>query len=201
MSFGANAVSTFQGQKTDISTQIQEKWALFCLGANYMSHRINLVVETLSNYSMVSHLEALCQSLYTYFYHNHKRHIELQKLAHLMETKRNKMSRNMETQWISMRSPTQRIMSEFKILLVKMAIDMSGAVGDRPSTVAATNFDYFSNIEVLLSLSCFIPILNVVHCLIKLSQACDIFICDFLQVVKLCQPDLARMFIDDPTTF
>ena len=118
-----------------------------------------------------------------------------------METKGNKMLRNMETRWISMQSLAQRIMSEFRTLLVKMAIDMSGAVGGRPSTTTATNFDYLSDIEVLLSLSCFIPMLNVVYCLIKLSHARYIFICDFLQAVKLCQSDLARMFVDDSIAF
>jgi hypothetical protein len=95
--FGVDGVSTFQGSKMDVTTQIREKWAPFNLGANCSSHRINLVVETLSNYPMVSRLESLFQSMYSYFCRSNKRHAELQKLVDLMETKRNKMLRNIET--------------------------------------------------------------------------------------------------------
>jgi hypothetical protein len=95
--FGADGVSTFQGSKTGVTTQIREKWAPFTLGANCSNHRINFVVETLSNYPMVSRLESLFQSMYSYFCRSNKRHAELQKLVDLMETKRNKMLRNIET--------------------------------------------------------------------------------------------------------
>jgi hypothetical protein len=65
--FGADRVNKFQGSKMDVTTQIREEWAPFSLGANCSSHRINLVVETLSNYPMVSRLESLFQSMYSYF--------------------------------------------------------------------------------------------------------------------------------------
>jgi len=57
--FGADGVSMFQGTKKGVTTQIYEKWVLFILSASCTSHKINLVVETLSNYPMVSHLEGL----------------------------------------------------------------------------------------------------------------------------------------------
>jgi hypothetical protein len=57
------------------------------------------------------------------------------------------------------------------------------------------------DIKVPLSLACFIPLLDVVYYLIKLSQACDIFICDFMQAIKVCQEELARKFIDGDTAF
>ena len=102
-----------------------------------------------------------------------------------METKGLKLLKNMETQWISMCSPNHRIMDEYKTLLVKMDVDMA-AGGQNGNSAVATNFDYLSDIEVLLSLSYFIPMLNVVHYLIKLSQARDIFIYDFMQAIKVC---------------
>jgi hypothetical protein len=57
------------------------------------------------------------------------------------------------------------------------------------------------DIDLLLSLACFIPLLDTVHYLIKLSQARDIFICDFMQAIKLCQEELARKFIDADTAY
>ena len=199
--FGADGVSTFQGPKTGVTTQIREKWAPFVIGANCASHRINLVVETLSQYPMVSRLEGLFQSLYSYFCRSHKRHSELQKLADLMETKAKKILRNVETRWISMRGPAQRVLSEYKLLLAKMGVDMGPPTGPKGPAGAAGNFSCLSDIEVLLSLSCFIPLVNAVHSLIKLTQSRDVFICDFLQALRVCQNELARMFIDQATAF
>jgi len=63
VSFGADKVSTFQGAKSGVTTQIREKWAPFSLGALCASHRINLIVETFSRHPLVSRLERLCHSL------------------------------------------------------------------------------------------------------------------------------------------
>lgn len=118
-----------------------------------------------------------------------------------METKGNKMLQNVETRWKSMRSPTQQIMAEYKPLLVKFGVDMTPGLGHKTIAGAADNFDRFVDIEVLLSLALFIPLVNTVHSLIKLSQARDIFVCDFMQAIKLCQSDLARLFIDRDSTY
>ena len=191
--FGADGASTFQGSRKGVTTQIRDKWAPFLVGATCASYRINLVVETLSQYPMVSCLEGLFQSIYSYFCRSHKRHSELQKLADLMETKAKKMLRTVETRWISMRSPAQRILGKYKTL--------SPSAGHKANARAAANFDLLSDVQTLLSLACFIPMLNVVHCLIKLSQARDVFICDFMQSIKVCQNELAGMFIDLETTY
>lgn len=111
------------------------------------------------------------------------------------------MLRNVETRWISMWSPVARILSEYHTLLVKMGADMSSGPGSKTVPGSAENFDLLSDIELLLSLACFIPLVNAVHALIKLSQARDIFIGDFMQALKLCQVELGRMFVDASTAF
>lgn len=85
--------------------------------------------------------------------------------------------------------------------MVKMGLDMTPILGHKTPAGAVENFNMLADIEVLLSLSVFIPLVNAVHCLIKLSQGRDIFICDFLSAVKLCQAELARMFVDPETCF
>jgi len=75
--FGANSISTFQGPKKGVTTQICEKWVPFLLETSSASHKINLVVKTLSNYPMISQLEGLFQSVYSYFCHSHKHHSKL----------------------------------------------------------------------------------------------------------------------------
>ena len=82
-----------------------------------------------------------------------------------------------------------------------MGVDMDLPTGPKGPAAVAGKFSCFSDIEVLLSLSCFIPLLNAVHSLIKLTQSRDVFICDFLQAITICQNELAQMFIDHATTF
>ncbi len=55
-----------------------------------MFHRCNLAVQTFSNLSVVSRFKNFMQSLYGYFFESSKKHLELTKLAHIMETKGNK---------------------------------------------------------------------------------------------------------------
>jgi hypothetical protein len=79
-----------------------------------------------------------------------------------------------------------RILSEYKTLIVKMVLDMTPALSYRVPARTEANFDYLVDIEMLLFLSCVMPLLNDVHQLIKLSQSRNIFICDFLEALKLC---------------
>jgi hypothetical protein len=65
-----------------------------------------------------------------------------------METKGLKLLRNVKTKWISMLSPTKRVMAKYKTLLMKMALDMD------VNFQAATNFEHLLDLEVLLSFAC-----------------------------------------------
>jgi hypothetical protein len=51
-----------------------------------MAHWTNLVVQVVSNLSMVAKLEDLLQSLYFYFSNSSKRHLEFAKLIEMVET-------------------------------------------------------------------------------------------------------------------
>jgi hypothetical protein len=72
------------------------------------------------------------------------------------------------------------MLSEYKTLIIKMGLDMTPTPNYRVPARAKANFDYLVDIEMLLSLSCVMPLSNVVHRLIKLSQSRDIFICDMI---------------------
>jgi hypothetical protein len=57
--FGVDGVSTFQGHKSGVTTQIREKYAPFTLGIHYFSHKMNLAIQTMSKYPMVACIESL----------------------------------------------------------------------------------------------------------------------------------------------
>ena len=68
-----------------------------------------------------------------------------------------------------MRSPSRHVLSENRTLIVKMGSDMIVKPGWKPQAGTVENFDMWVDVEVLLSLMCFMPLLNDVHCLIKFS--------------------------------
>jgi hypothetical protein len=81
-----------------------------------------------------------------------------------MDTKLNKMLKNVHTQWISTLSLAKRIMKEYSTLLVKMALD-SFIKGE-----ATTNLHLLVDVKIMLGLSCILSLLEAVHLLIKFSQ-------------------------------
>jgi hypothetical protein len=100
-----------------------------------------------------------------------------------------------------MKSPAMRVLSEYKTLIVKMGLDMTPTSNHQVPTGAKVNFDFLVDLEVLLSLCCIIPLLHAVNQFIKLSQARDVFICDFMEALKLCQQDLAQKYINPISAF
>lgn len=72
-----------------------------------MAHYLNLAVQPLNHLPFISRVEGLLQQLFfssfpssyegVHFAHSLKHHLKFQKLAKLMETKRNKILRNVHT--------------------------------------------------------------------------------------------------------
>jgi hypothetical protein len=64
VSFGVDGINTFQGLKFGITFQIQCQYVPFIMSVHCTIHWTNLTIQTLSNLSLVSHIEGLLQSLY-----------------------------------------------------------------------------------------------------------------------------------------
>ena len=75
---------------------------------------------------------------------------------------------------------------ECKTLVVKMEEDMTLLIGQKVFPKATNNFDSLIDMKILLSLACIQPLLTYMHVLMKISQAKDVYICNFIQVVKVC---------------
>lgn len=88
-----------------------------------MTHRTNLVVQTLSEFEVVKHVEDLLAAMYSYFSSSPKRNLEFQKLAVCLASKGNKIFRNVKNRWISMFGLARRVLEEYKPLVTKMAVD------------------------------------------------------------------------------
>lgn len=82
--FEVDKVIVFHSVKNGVMTQLMQKYVPFVSGVQCMAHCTNLVVQTFNNLNLVSKIEFLLVSMYNYFCHNPKRHLETTKLAKLL---------------------------------------------------------------------------------------------------------------------
>lgn len=77
--------------------------------------------------------------------------------------------------------------------------DMPDVTTRETMEVAHHNFELFAHIVVPIAMVCFLPWLETIHHLVKLSMDRDIFICDYLVAVKVCRGRLYSLYTG-PTT-
>ncbi len=79
-----------------------------------------------------------------------------------------------------MLEPLKQFLVEYKTLIMKMAQENLSIIQAR------LNLDLIFDIHTLLAFSCSLPLLEVVNVLIKFAKGRDVFICDFVIIVKIC---------------
>jgi hypothetical protein len=77
------------------------------------------------NLTLIIKIERFILNMYGYFSHSPKRHMEFQRFAQTLQTKGNKIFKNVKTKWMSMLDPLKRIMEKYPPLLVVMQVDYS----------------------------------------------------------------------------
>jgi hypothetical protein len=90
-----------------------------------------------------------------------------------METRGQHILRNIKGWWISMLLPAKIILSEYKALVLKMHQDSTTI------SQVAHNLYLMCDLEVILGLSCLMPMLEGLNEFIKFSQSRQCFVCDF----------------------
>jgi hypothetical protein len=135
-----------------------------------MAHQINLPMQIIFVVPLVSKLERLLQTTYMYFSSSSKRHFGHVILAKLLETKGLKLLHNVMIRWISILSPIKQVFFKYRIMVLKMNDDLHIML------VAKTNLQYFYCIEVVMRLTCTMPLVESIHVLLKITQAYDTFI-------------------------
>jgi hypothetical protein len=70
--------------------------------------------------------------------------------------------------------PAKHVMSKYKQLLLKMAQDFTLAKSIE-NVVAKMNFNLILNVQLIMTLLCLLPLLEIVHVLIKFNQIKDVF--------------------------
>jgi len=132
----------------------------------------------------------MLQSLYTFFSHSPNKVLEFMNLAKTLETKNLKLLWNIKTHWISMLRPLKHVLGKYKSLVVKMH---TNAPKSKPTW---ENLDLLCDLELILDLPCILPMLEMVHTLIKYVQRWNVLICESIDVMKLEEAKLHWLYVD-----
>lgn len=83
------------------------------------------------------------------------------------------------------------VLFEYRTFLMKMALDAP--------TIASTKSKLclLTNVKTLLGLNVSMPLLEVVHSFIKISQLHDVFMFVFIVVMKIYEGDVYKMYCDN----
>jgi hypothetical protein len=84
---------------------------------------------------------------------------------------------------------------EYHLLIVKL--NSKSSKNDQ----ALKNLNAMCDVELILGLTCILPLLQCVHMFIKIVQAKDVFVCDFAESIKQMQQELYRLYYDPYTKF
>jgi hypothetical protein len=82
------------------------------------------------------------------------------------------------------------VLFKYRTLIMKMALDATTI------TSAKSNLCLLTNVEMLLGLNVVMPLLEAMHSLIKFAQLQDVFVCDFIAIIKICEGDVYQMYCD-----
>jgi hypothetical protein len=94
-----------------------------------------------------------------------------------------------------MLSLAKKMMAKYRTLLVKMALDIL------TNQQAKLNYENLCDFQVLFRHVYILPLLEFVHAFIKFAQMKNVYVCDLVAVIKVCQGDINMMYCDRTSKF
>jgi hypothetical protein len=87
-------------------------------------------------------------------------------------------------------SLTKHAYVEYHLLIIKMYNKSS------KSEVVQKDLSALCDVEFILGLPFVFPLLECVHVLIKVTKNIDVFVCDFVESIKVAQQKLYKLYYD-----
>lgn len=113
-----------------------------------------------------------------------------------METKSFNILWNIKIQWISIVVPSKVVLEEFMTLFVKMAQDST------TNKFLAVNYELLcDHVDTIMGFIFRILMLEFVQILNKYAHNGKMFVCGFVNNVKLCQADLHKKYCDEDNKY
>ncbi len=100
--------------------------------------------------------------------------MEVSKLVEILETKGNKLLKNVKIRWISMLALAKRVMVDITLLVVKMVINFTS------NFLTKANLDISCDIEVFYGQIFLLPILKFMNNQMKVAQAQNVFVVEIM---------------------
>jgi len=113
---GADGASVMEGQRNGLCVRLQLSAAPYMLSIHCMAHRMNLAFKIVSKFPLVSNVEYLVREVHAYFCRSPKRFLEFQKFVEGI-TDGKKLLKDVDTRWISLKGPSQRLFDEYASLV------------------------------------------------------------------------------------
>ena len=186
---GADGAAVMQGQRTGLCARLQTSIAPYMLGIHCMAHRMNLAYKIVSTFPTVSKVEDLIRELHSYFCRSPKRFAEF-KIFSEGVTAGNKILKDVETRWISLHGPAERVLAEYQSLI--------GVLYEQRLTVdrAPDLLNKLSDIENLLTLASLLPMLDLMNKLVKKAQDRTMYIHEYSDLRKMTCMALDSLYSD-----
>lgn len=144
--FGTYGHPLFQGVINGVTTQLKKGYVPYMILMHCVAHYTNLAASLINALPIMKSLENLVQKAYGFFTDSPRCHLELSRLSTLLETKGQKLVKNVKTQWMGILSCIERKLAEYKPLILQMS-------EDAPSVAAARQtLKLFLDIQNVLAL-------------------------------------------------
>jgi hypothetical protein len=184
---GADGASVMQGQRNGLCVRLQLSASPYMLSIHCMAHRMNLAFKIVSKFPLVSKVEDLVREAYAYFSRIPKQFSEFKKFADGV-TNGNKLLNDVDTRWISLNGPAQRLFSEYQSLVGVMYEHRFGV--DKAQDLVFR----LTDIETLLTLVGILPMLDEKNVLVKMSQSRTMYIAEYTNARKFACLSLDNLY-------
>jgi hypothetical protein len=101
-----------QGKRNRLFVRLQLSASPYMLSIHCMAHRMNLSFKIVRKFSLVSKVEYLVRKAYAYFYRSPTWFSKFKFFSNGV-TNGNKLLKYVDTRWISLNVPSQRLFSEY----------------------------------------------------------------------------------------
>ena len=81
-----------------------------------------------------------------------------------------------------MLAPSIRVMNEYQTLITKLQQDSKAKKASKKAIIC---FEHLCDVQIVLGLSCILPMLRAMSTLMKYAQSNSVFICDFLAAIRI----------------
>ena len=166
---GAHGTLIMQGQMNDLCVKLKLLASSFMISIHCMALRMNLEFKIVSKFPLVSKVEEPVRETHAYFCCSPKRFTDFQQFADSITDGKN-LLKDVDTRWISLNGPAQRLFSEYKSL-VGVMYELRFSVDKAQDLLFQLN-----DIETLLTLARIFCLLHEMNVLVKMAQSRTMYI-------------------------